>query len=222
MHVVYFSHSYRDTDAAIVDHFGRLLRSEGIVPSLDPPSKTGVNAAKLERQLAGCDGMVAILCEREGGISQNILFEIGMCLRAQKPILVFVEDTLANTVIPAGLLQHRFSRKSFFRELREHREALRTLTQFLGTQPRYQVGTMRRTCLIVGFDQVDEVIRREMSAFMDARKYEALFVDEMRSDLVLFDAIGRALSPFGMLTKRYRSPTKSPASPELRACLKSR
>ena len=63
MNLVYFSHSYRKEDAAIVRYFGRLLRSENLLPSLDPPSET-VNAAKLERHLNSSDGMVAVLTER--------------------------------------------------------------------------------------------------------------------------------------------------------------
>ena len=40
MNIVYFSHSYRKEDADIVKYFGRLMRSENLIPSLAPPSET--------------------------------------------------------------------------------------------------------------------------------------------------------------------------------------
>ncbi len=38
MQLIYSSHSYRKPDASVVKFFGVLMRSEGLVPSLDPPS----------------------------------------------------------------------------------------------------------------------------------------------------------------------------------------
>src|SRR6476619_8420326 len=58
--IVYFAHSYRPTDADVNDYFARLMKSEQLIPSLDPPSDA-VNSAKLERHLNYSDGMVAIL-----------------------------------------------------------------------------------------------------------------------------------------------------------------
>jgi hypothetical protein len=49
MNLVYFSHSYREQDAPRVNYFGRLIRSEGLIPSLDPPSES-LNAAKRRTQ----------------------------------------------------------------------------------------------------------------------------------------------------------------------------
>src|SRR3954447_5343831 len=98
MTVMYFAHSYRDRDARIVDYFGRLMRSEGLVPSLDPPSDS-VNAAKLQRHLNSSDGMVAVLSRREDGTSPHILFELSLAIRAGFPLLVFIEDTLPSDII---------------------------------------------------------------------------------------------------------------------------
>ena len=58
MRIVYFSHSYRENDRLVNDFFSRLMESEGILISLDPPSNT-VNGAKLVRHLNSSDGMVA-------------------------------------------------------------------------------------------------------------------------------------------------------------------
>jgi hypothetical protein len=73
--LVYLAHSYRPRDAVVNDYFARLIESEGLVPSLDPPS-TDVNSAKLERHLGQSDAMIAILTERETGVSPHILYEI--------------------------------------------------------------------------------------------------------------------------------------------------
>lgn len=72
MQLVYFSHSYRENDAGVVKFFGALLRSEGLIPALDPPSSR-LNSAKPERQLQTSDGMVAVLTAREGGVSRYML-----------------------------------------------------------------------------------------------------------------------------------------------------
>src|SRR5207237_1028678 len=124
MQIVYFAHSYRQEDQRVNDFFSRLMESEGLVLSLDPPSET-VSAAKLQRHLNSNDGMVAVLTRRNGGISPYIDFEIGLCLRSRKPLLVFVEDALGDGLIPARVLQRRFSRGAFLRQVREHRHAVR-------------------------------------------------------------------------------------------------
>jgi len=175
---LYFSHSYRSEDAQCVDFFGRLLRSEGLVPSLDPPSES-VNSAKLERHLASTDGMVAILTWREGGVSQHILFEIALCLRARKPLLVFVEDVLPGGVVPGRVLQRRFSRRSFLRQTREHRHALEILKMYLGEKPppKYQPPLSQRSCLLVGADALSEQQREDLSGFIERRAYSPAAVD---------------------------------------------
>ncbi|MCE8426970.1 MAG: hypothetical protein J5U19_01095, partial [Candidatus Methanoperedens sp.] len=57
MNIVYFSHSYREEDRGLVEYFGELIQSQGLIPSLDPPSDS-VNAAKLERHLNNSDGTI--------------------------------------------------------------------------------------------------------------------------------------------------------------------
>ena len=188
MHVVYFSHSYRPEDAEIVEHFGQMMRSEELLPSLDPPSKT-YNAAKLERQMLGCDGMVVVLTDREGGVSQNIMFEIVMCLRSQKPLLVFVEDTLPSAIVPPRILQRRFSRRSYLREMREHLQAFNNFKFYLTDRPRYQMGTTRRACLFVGFRELAAEVRREIVAFMDERSYDSRFLEDLSDEMAVFDAM---------------------------------
>ena len=132
MNLVYFSHSYRKEDTDSVRYFARLMRSEGFLPSLDPPSKS-VNTSKLERHLRSSDGLVAVLNWRKEGVSKYILFEIGLCIRARKPLLVFVEDNLPDDIIPAGILQRRFSRQSYLRQIREHKHDFTARTRTLIT-----------------------------------------------------------------------------------------
>ena len=180
MQIVYFSHSYRKQDAGSTKYFGELLRSMGLVPSLDPPSET-VNAAKLERHLNTADGMIAILNQRDGGISEHIRFEIGLCLRARKPLLVFVEDLLSENVISSRILQRRFSRSSLIRQTREHQHAVRIFQEYLGETPppRYQPSLGTRTCLIVGANGWNETARESAVRVIQSRGYALREVDEL-------------------------------------------
>lgn len=159
MRLVYFSHSYRKEDASVVRYFGELIRTEGLVPVLDPPSES-VNAARLQRHLRDSDGMVVVLTRRDGGVSPHILFEATLALRARKPLLVFVEDTLSVERIPSRILRSRFSRRWFFRQVRDHRQAVRLFKSYLGEEPppRYQPSSARQTCLAVGLS----ALRREV------------------------------------------------------------
>ena len=150
MSVIYFAHSYRERDARIVDYFGRLIRSEGLVPSLDPPSDS-VNSAKLQRHLNSSDGMVAVLSKRDGGTSPHILYEISLAIRARFPLLVFVEDTLPSDVVSGHASQQRFSHKSFLREISSHRQALRFLKAYIPSTPPggYRAASLRRSCVVL-------------------------------------------------------------------------
>jgi hypothetical protein len=124
MHTIYWAHSYRPEDATINEYFGLLLEGEKAIVNFDPPSKT-VNASKLERNLRACDGMVAVLSWRSTGPSPYILYEISLCLRARKPLLVFIDDRLPNNVIPPwGVLQRHYSQRTYFRQGRQDGGAL--------------------------------------------------------------------------------------------------
>src|SRR5262245_26197850 len=112
MHIIYWAHSYRDEDADINDHFAGLIEEgERMFMNLDPPSDS-VNESKLNQNLRSCDGMVAVLPWRATGPSKYILFEIGLSLRARKPVIAFLDDRLGGDVLPARILQRRLDRKS--------------------------------------------------------------------------------------------------------------
>ncbi len=151
MQLVYFSHSYRKEDAAVVRYFSELIRADGLVPILDPPSDA-VNAARLQRHLRDSDGMVVVLTRRNAGVSPHILFEATLCLQARKPLLVFVEDTVSVELLPPRLLRSRFSRKWYFRQVRDHRQTLQLFRAYLGAEPppRYQPTSSRQRCLVSG------------------------------------------------------------------------
>jgi len=196
MNIVYFSHSYRKEDAQIVKYFGRLMRSENLIPSLDPPSES-VNAAKLERHLNSSDGMVAVITRRKEGVSPHILFEIVLCLRARKPLIVFVEDELSDRLVPPRILQRRFSRRSYLRQVRQHRHGLQILKVYLGEQPppRYQPSTSRRSCLLIGTEdlpQLNEII----PAVVESRGYSPVDLGKVRrsspESLEIYEAIACA------------------------------
>jgi hypothetical protein len=196
MNIVYFSHSYRKEDAQIVKYFGRLMRSENLIPSLDPPSES-VNAAKLERHLNSSDGMVAVITRRQGGVSPHILFEIVLCLRARKPVIVFVEDELSDKLVPSRILQRRFSRRSYLRQVRQHRHGLQILKAYLGDQPppRYQPSTSRRSCLLIGIEDLPQLTEL-VPAVVESRGYSPVDLGSVRrsspESLEIYEAIACA------------------------------
>ena len=196
MNIVYFSHSYRQEDAHIVKYFGRLMRSENLIPSLDPPSES-VNAAKLERHLNSSDGMVAVITRRQGGVSPHILFEIVLCLRARKPLIVFIEDELSDKLVPMRILQRRFSRRSYLRQVRQHRHGLQILKVYLGEQPppRYQPSTSRRSCLLIGTEDLAQ-LKELVPTVVETRGYNPVDLADVRrsspESLEIYEAIACA------------------------------
>jgi hypothetical protein len=177
MQLIYYAHSYREADAVVVEFFLGLMRSEGLIPSLDPPSAS-LNSAKPERHLNSTDGMVAVLTARENGVSQYILYEISLCLRAQKPILVFVEDVLPDDIVPSRILQRRFSRRALLRQVRDHRHAIRIFRSYIGDDPppRYQPHLKRRSCIIAGTDEIPRHIVDGLLQTVEELNYRALEV----------------------------------------------
>jgi hypothetical protein len=173
MHIVYWAHSYRDDDAAINEHFGALIeQAEQMMINLDPPSPS-VNESKLDQNLRSCDGMVAVLTWRATGPSQYILYEIGLSLRARKPVIAFVDDRIGGDVLPARILQRRFSYRTYFRQFREHTDALRALKNYMGDPPpsRYQPRAGQRTCGLVGLGALDSDCRKLAHRFITERGY---------------------------------------------------
>ncbi len=187
MSIVYFSHSYRKEDTFLVEYFGELIQNHGLIPSLDPPSDS-VNAAKLERNLINCDGMIAILSWREGGVSKYILFEISLCLRARKPLLVFVENNLQSEIVPSRILQMRFSRQSLPRQIREHQHVILNLRNYIGINPppKYQLSIGRKSCLLIGLSILEKKIRDYIREFIEYHEYSPIEFDES-NDLIFQD-----------------------------------
>jgi hypothetical protein len=183
MRLVYFSHSYRKEDAPVVRYFGELIRTEGLLPVLDPPSES-VNAARLQRHLRDSDGMVVVLTRRDTGVSPHILFEAALCLQARKPLLVFVEDVLTVERIPSRVLRSRFSRKWFFRQVRDHRQAVRLFKSYLGEDPppRYQPPSDRQTCLAIGISSLSAPVQQGVHDAIEQFGYS--LVSDQLSDRV--------------------------------------
>ncbi len=178
MQLVYFSHSYRDVDSVVVRFFGELMRVEGLVPSLDPPSNR-LNSAKPERHLGATDGMVAVLTARADGVSPYMLYEISLCLRTQKPLLVFVEDVLPNNLVPTRVLQQRFSRRGLLRQVRNHRHALCSMKSYLGDNPppAYDRTHKKRSGLLVGLSSVPKHCRTAIATTIENRSYDIVALD---------------------------------------------
>lgn len=151
MQLIYYAHSYRPEDDRINEFFQELMLDEQVVPSLDPKSNR-LNAAKPERHLRSTDALVAVVTRRDPEPSPYIRWEISRALRARRPQLVFVEDMLADCLVPPGVLQRRFSRRRLLRETRDHRHAIQLLKSYIGTDPppNFQPPTTRRRCVLIG------------------------------------------------------------------------
>lgn len=175
MQPIYFAHGYREREAPFAAFFGKLLRRQELLPSLDPPSET-VNSAKLERHLRYTKGLVAIVADRDGTISPHIRFEISMSIRSGQPLLVFFEDTLSPDVLPSQILKRRFSPTSFVREMREHAHAVEILETFIGREniPRFVASNDHRTCLLIGISTLREDYREAIISLVSAKGYEPI------------------------------------------------
>ncbi len=207
MHLVYFSHSYRKEDSEIVRYFGQLISAGGLIPILDPPSE-GVNAARLQRHLRDSDGMVAVLTRREGSVSPHILFEIALCMQARKPLLVFIEDVVTAEAVPPRVLRSRFSRRWFFRQVREHRHALRLFRTYLGEEPppRYQPVATRQTCLTIGLETLHKRVVAGLLQSITEAGYE---VATQRTNELAFDraiALSETLACTDIVVEVVNSP----------------
>jgi hypothetical protein len=190
MQTIYWAHSYRDEDAYLNRHVGNLLDAEGIAVNFDPPSDR-VNAAKLERNLRACDGMVATLSWRDGGASPYILYEISMCLRAHKPLLVYIDHRLPGVPIPGRVLQRRYSHTTYIQQIRDQQHALRLLKDYIGDAPppRYQPTAEQRSCGIVGRSALTPAQRNKLDDQLGARGFEPIDLESLDlSDPFLFDA----------------------------------
>jgi len=176
MHLVYYAHSYRKPDDELNEMFEELMVSEGMTPSIDPPSDR-LNSAKPERHLRSTDGLLCVLPYREGGPSSYILYEIELAMRGRRPVLVFVEDVLPSNVIPSVVMGRRFSRRSFLRQVRDQRHALRIFKSYMGEEPppSYQPSPAQRSCLIVGGSCVTDAVRQRISDQIVSLRYSPIF-----------------------------------------------
>lgn len=195
MSTVYFSHSYKPEDSDINEYFGLLLDENDLIPMADPPSKA-VNAAKLERHLRSNDGMISIITRRQDGYSKYIYYEMNLCIRSRKPLLVFVEDSLPNDLVPPRILQRRFSRRSFPRQARQHNHAVQIFKSYLGAAPEYQPPIGKKSCIIVGFTDAARTIRDVVMTALQKREYALIDINKIDvtslQDPVLSEAIASA------------------------------
>lgn len=175
MDPVYFSHGYREREAPFAAHFASLMQQVNFLPSLDPPSED-VNAAKLERHLGYTTGEIAVVANRDAGPSPHILYEVSMCLRARKPLLVFLEDSISDGLISDRILQYRFSAKSYIREVREHLHAIKLFRSYVGSSPtpRYQGGGRQRSCVLIGMNALTEYYRDGIDHEIQSRGYRLI------------------------------------------------
>jgi len=196
MQLIYYAHSYRPVDDSVNEFFQELMVDEHLTPSLDPKSER-LNAAKPERHLRSTDGMVAVLPLRDPAPSEYIRWEVGLGLRARRPQLVFVEDVLTDGLVPAGLLQRRFSRRHLLREARDHRHAVRLLKSYIGNDPppSYQPIETRRRCVVIGASRLGREPLDALIKVLEAERYSPLLLPRRRrlpDDLEIERSVQRA------------------------------
>ena len=181
MHIIYWAHSYRKEDAPLNNHFGILIeQSERMIVNFDPPSPS-VNESKLAQNLRSCDGMVAVLSWRDRGTSPYLIYEVGLSLRARKPLAVFIDDRLPTNILPSRILQRRFSHRTYFRQFREHTDALRLLRSSMGDPPpsRYQPNASQRTCGLVGLRPLDRNSKNFIHNFVALRGFQPIDLERL-------------------------------------------
>ena len=190
MHIIYWAHSYRGEDAEVNQHFGILIENAArMIVNFDPPSES-VNESKLSQNLRSCDGMVAVLTWRPDGPSLYILHEIGLCLRSRKPLVVFLDDRLPSDLVPARVLQRRYSYRTYFRQIREHTDALNLLKAYMGDPPpsRYQPSSGQRLCGIIGLAALERERRAAVRGLVSGRSYSGIDLEKLDiSNLRNFD-----------------------------------
>lgn len=196
MQLIYYAHSYRPIDNPINEFFQELMVDEALTPSLDPQSDR-LNTAKPERHLRCTDAMVVVLPQRDPTPSEYIRWEIGLGLRARRPQLVFVEDTLADDLVPQGILQRRFSRRRLLREVRDHRAAVRTLKSYIGTDPppTYHPTSLRRRCAVIGGSQFGSEPLKALLAYLEKCNYSPVVVNQgarLPDEMAAEDSVRRA------------------------------
>jgi hypothetical protein len=185
MDPVYFAHGYRAREAPFAAHFGSLMQRVGFIPSLDPPSND-VNAAKLERHLSYTNGGIAVIANRPEGPSPHILFEISMCLRARKPLLVFIEDTLPDNVVSSHILQKRYSARSYIREMREHMHSLEIFRTYVGDRPtpKYQGSMHQRSCVLLGGKVLEDKYCEKIKTLLIERGYRVILIGHDQENVI--------------------------------------
>ncbi len=185
MDPVYFAHGYKAREAPFAAHFGSLMQQIGFIPSLDPPSND-VNAAKLERHLSYTTGGIAVIANRPEGPSPHILFEISMCLRARKPLLVFIEDTLPDDVVPTHVLQKRYSARSYIQEIREHMHSLEIFRTYVGDRPtpKYQGSMHQRSCVFLGAKMLIKEYFEQIKILLSERGYRVISISSDQENVI--------------------------------------
>lgn len=196
MQLIYYSHSYRPADDSINEFFQELMVDEQLTPSLDPKSDR-LNAAKPERHLRSTDAMVSVIPWRDPAPSEYIRWEVGLGLRARRPQLVFVEDTLPDDLVPSGLLQRRFSRRRLLREVRDHRHAINVLKGYIGKDPppNYQPTAARRRCVVIGGSRLSRAQLNALMALLESLRYSTVVLQRgqrLPDDLQIEQTLQRA------------------------------
>jgi hypothetical protein len=128
-------------------------------------------------------------------------------LRARKPLLVFVEDVIPDNIVPARVLQSRFSRQSYFRQIRGHRHIVRLFKNYLGAPTRYQSPFSRRSSLIIGSNALPAEMQKTIHKAVEARHYRpVIWAQKSKNRRVapILDELGDAHFALSFIDDAYR------------------
>ena len=81
-------------------------------------------------------------------------------------------------------MQQRFSHRTYFRQVREHIQALRLLKAYMGDPPptRYQPSTNQQSCGALGLSALTPRQRDEVSLLVESRAYRFLMLEDIPSE----------------------------------------
>lgn len=183
---IFFSHSYREPDREINEHYLKLLQLRGFVSSIDVPSPR-LNSAKLERQLGFTKGLFCVLPWRADGptpdapYSPHIMYEIMTGVRSGRPVLVFAEDRLPNGLFPRQVVEERFSRTSFWRDTPEHLQAIDHFQYYVGKTPlpRVRITNRKRYVMLVGFSGQPKWLRSGVQSAIARADYHLVEMEKL-------------------------------------------
>jgi nucleoside phosphorylase len=180
----YYSHSYRVEDREINKHFWGLCSEANFAFIVDPRSGR-LSIPFVERMIQGSDSFVSVVTERANVprylTSPYFIFEYGLAVQANKPRLVFLEDTVARYHFEDSRSVIVFNRESLADDVERHIEAIRQFRRSIAPADpdRHRRGSVGLLLPERG-DSAD--VAPLICQFLDSAGYEAVHMDTETPD----------------------------------------